>query len=256
LVVNARDAMADGGTLTIRTRNAGADGLPSRSRLGAPLWPHIVISVEDTGVGIDAETQKRIFEPFFTTKEKPHGTGLGLATVYGIVSQSGGQVVVDSEPGHGARFDIYLPLAEDEPEMRPPAEAPAAVGRGSETILLVEDEDAVRDLTRRCLEARGYRVIEASSAEDAEKELATHPTRLDLLLTDVVMPGASGPELARRLQGERPDLNVLFVSGYTDDSMAAHRVLDPGASFLQKPFTPDTLARKVREVLDARQPVA
>ena len=254
LVVNARDAMPDGGTLTIRTRNAGADGVLPRPRFGAPLEPHIVISVEDTGVGIDAETQKRIFEPFFTTKEKPHGTGLGLATVYGIVSQSGGQVVVDSEPGRGSRFDIYLPLAEDAPEPRPAAEAPA-IGRGSETILLVEDEDAVRDLTRRCLEARGYRVLQASSAEDAERVVATHPARLDLLLTDVVMPGASGPDLARRLQAERPDLNVLFVSGYTDDSMAAHRVLDPGASFLQKPFTPDTLARKVREVLDARQPV-
>ncbi len=254
LVVNARDAMPDGGTLTIRTRNAGADGAPRRARYGAPLWPHVVISVEDTGMGIDAETQKRIFEPFFTTKEKPHGTGLGLATVYGIVSQSGGQVVVDSEPGHGARFDIFLPLAEEAPEVRPPAEAPA-VGRGSETILLVEDEDAVRDLTRRCLEARGYQVIQASSAEEAEEVLATRPMHLDLLLTDVVMPGASGPELARRLQADRSDLNVLFVSGYTDDSMAAHRVLDPGASFLQKPFTPDTLARKVREVLDARQPV-
>ncbi len=254
LVVNARDAMPDGGTLTIRTRNAGADGALPRPRFGAPLEPHIVISVQDTGVGIDAETQKRIFEPFFTTKEKPHGTGLGLATVYGIVSQSGGQVVVVSEPGRGAQFDIYLPLAEDAPEPRPAAEAPA-VGRGSETILLVEDEDAVRDLTRRCLEARGYRVLQASSAEEAEQVLATHLARLDLLLTDVVMPGASGPELARRLQAQRRDLNVLFVSGYTDDSMAAHRVLDPGASFLQKPFTPDTLARKVREVLDARQTV-
>src|SRR5262249_37105408 len=203
LVVNARDAMPDGGTLTIRTRNAGANGLP-RPRLGAPLQPHIVISVEDTGMGIDAETQKRIFEPFFTTKEKPHGTGLGLATVYGIVSQSGGQVVVDSEPGSGARVHIYLPLAEDAPQARPAAELPA-VGRGSETVLLGEDEAAVRDLTRRCLEARGYRVLQASSSEDAEQVLAAHPERLDLLLTDVVMPGASGPELARRLQAERPD---------------------------------------------------
>jgi len=251
LVVNARDAMADGGTLTIRTQNADVDAVNSRMHFGAPAGRYVVLSVADSGVGIDPEIQKRIFEPFFTTKEKPLGTGLGLATVYGIVRQSGGQVFVASEPGRGATFAIYLPRAEAGVETAVAVVAPAAPGRGSETILLVEDEAPVRDLTRRCLEQRGYSVLQAASAEDALELLAKHSGRLDLLLTDVVMPGASGPELATRLTAERPDLHVLFVSGYPDDSPASAGVLEGGTAFLQKPFTPDTLARKVRAVLDA-----
>jgi PAS domain S-box-containing protein len=256
LVVNARDAMPDGGTLTIRTQNVEVDLVSSRRHLGAPPGSYVVLSVADTGVGIDAETQKRIFEPFFTTKEKPLGTGLGLATVYGIVRQSGGQVYVESAPGEGATFRVYLPsvaeaVSPEEIDLEPPGPA-----RGSETILLVEDEGPVRELTRRCLEQRGYAVLPAASAEEALDVLAGHGGSLDLLLTDVVMPGASGPDLARRLTRERPDLQVLFVSGYPDDSPDSARLLEPGAPFLQKPFTADTLARKVRDVLDARAAAA
>ncbi len=249
LVVNARDAMPDGGTLTIRTQNADVEPANARLHFGAPPGRYVVLSVADTGVGIDPEIQKRIFEPFFTTKEKPHGTGLGLATVYGIVRQSGGHVFVASDPGRGATFLIYLPRVEAGVDAEE-APAPAAPGRGSETILLVEDEAPVRDLTRRCLLQRGYSVIPACNAEDALEVLARHSGRVDLLLTDVVMPGASGPELARRLTADRPDLHVLFVSGYPDDSPEAG-MLEPGIAFLQKPFTADTLARKVRAVLDA-----
>ncbi len=254
LVVNARDAMADGGALTIRTQNADVDAGNARLHFGAPAGRYVVLSVVDTGVGIDPEIQKRIFEPFFTTKEKPQGTGLGLATVYGIVRQSGGHVFVASEPGRGSTFAIYLPRVEAEIESAAVGVAPAAPGRGSETILLVEDEAPVRDLTRRCLEQRGYAVLQAASAEDALEVLAQHGGHVDMLLTDVVMPGASGPELARRLTAERPSLQVLFVSGYPDDSPASAGMLEAGTAFLQKPFTADTLAHKVRSVLDAQSP--
>jgi two-component system, cell cycle sensor histidine kinase and response regulator CckA len=256
LVVNARDAMPDGGTLTIRTRNADVDLGSARRHFGAPPGAYVVLSVADTGVGIDPDTQKRIFEPFFTTKEKPHGTGLGLATVYGIVRQSGGQVYVSSEPGHGASFLIYLPRVDEAVSPEPALDAPLGPAHGSETILLVEDEDPVRELTRRCLEQRGYAVLQAASAEEAMDLVSDHAGRLDLLLTDVVMPGASGPDLARRLTTQRPDLQVLFVSGYPDDSPGSAGLLEPGAAFLQKPFTADTLARKVRDVLDSRATAA
>ncbi|HWZ85540.1 MAG TPA: response regulator, partial [Thermoanaerobaculia bacterium] len=225
----------------------------SRRHFGIAPGRYVVMAVEDTGVGIDAETQKRIFEPFFTTKETPRGTGLGLATVYGIVSQSGGEIFVASAPGRGAVFAIYLPRVEEPAEVATSAPA-GAPHRGSETILLVEDEDAVRGLTRRCLEASGYTVLQASNAEEALALAAGFDGRLDLLLTDVIMPGASGPELSRRLLERRPGTRVLYVSGYPDAAMASHVALDGGASFLPKPFTPEILARKVREILDAREP--
>jgi two-component system cell cycle sensor histidine kinase/response regulator CckA len=249
LVVNARDAMPEGGALTMRTGNANVTAATARDHFGVAPGRYVVIAVADTGVGIDPETQKRIFEPFFTTKDKPHGTGLGLATVYGIVSQSGGHIFVASEPGRGSTFAIYLPRVEELASAAGAAAAPAAVRRGSETILLVEDEDAVRGLTLRGLQSSGYTVLQASSAEEALPIAARHAGRLDLLLTDVIMPGASGPELARRLLEKRPGTRVLYVSGYTDASMASQGA-DDGAFFLQKPFTPETLARKVREILD------
>jgi two-component system, cell cycle sensor histidine kinase and response regulator CckA len=253
LVVNARDAMPDGGTLTVRTENADVDVASSRRHFGIASGRYVAMIVSDTGVGIDPETQKRIFEPFFTTKETPRGTGLGLATVYGVVSQSGGQIFVDSAPGRGATFAIYLPRV-DEPAAASAAAAVSPIHRGSETILLVEDEDAVRGLTRRCLETSGYTVLQAASAEEALQIAAGFEGRLDLLLTDVIMPGVSGPELSRLLLERRPGTRVLYVSGYTDAAMASHVALDGGASFLPKPFTPETLARKVREILDAREP--
>ncbi len=253
LVVNARDAMPDGGTLTVRTANADVVASNARDHSGVAPGRYVVIAVRDTGVGIDPDTQKHIFEPFFTTKEKPQGTGLGLATVYGIVSQSGGHIFVASEPGRGSTFAIYLPRVREHAAATGAAPVPVAVRRGSETILLVEDEDAVRGLTLRCLRSSGYTVLQASSAEEALEVAASHSGRLDLLLTDVIMPGASGPELARRLLEKRPATLVLYVSGYTDASMASQGALDDGAFFLQKPFTPESLARKVREVLDSER---
>jgi len=253
LVVNARDAMPDGGTLTIRSWNADVDAASSRQNFGIAPGHYSVFSVADTGVGMDADTQKRVFEPFFTTKDRPRGVGLGLATVYGIVSQSGGQVFLSSEPSRGAVFSVYLPR-EGAPRALAPQVPPEHLHPSSETILLVEDEDAVRNLTRRLLENGGYVVLQASDAEAALEIAQRHPGRLDMLLTDVVMPGLSGPELARRLMASRPRLRVLYVSGYPDEAMASQGLLDPDASFLQKPFTPETLARRVREILDAREP--
>ena len=250
LVVNARDAMPAGGTLTIRTRNADVDAGSSRRHFGIGPGHYIVLSVSDTGQGLDTETQKRVFEPFFTTKEKSRGTGLGLATVYGIVSQSGGQIFVASEPGRGATFAVYL-LREGAAVHASGSSGAGAVRRGSETILLVEDEEAVRNLTRRLLESNGYTVLPAASAEQALEVAQNHEGRIDMLLTDVIMSGLSGPDLSRQLLGQQPSLRVLYVSGYPDETMASEGILDPSASFLQKPFTPDTLARKVREVLDA-----
>jgi PAS domain S-box-containing protein len=255
LVVNARDAMPQGGTLTIRTSNADVDESSSRFHYGVTPGRWVAVTVTDTGIGIDPDSQSRLFEPFFSTKDRPAGAGLGLATVYGIVNQSGGQIFCASEPGQGATFAVYLPRMDvSHPSAGRREHEPEPI-RGTETILLVEDESAVRDLTRRCLEASGYRVLQAGSAEEALDAVSRHAGSLDLLLTDVIMPGASGPELSRRLLSDRPELRVLYVSGYTDETIASQRLLADGASFLQKPFTPEVLARKVRDVLDRQAAV-
>ncbi len=253
LVINARDAMPQGGKLVIKTANVELDETYTRQHVDVTPGPYVMLAVSDTGMGMDAETRSHIFEPFFTTKEQGKGTGLGLATVYGIVKQSGGDVWVYSEPERGTTFKIYLPRIAEETasalESRPDvSEQPG----GTETVLLVEDEDAVRSLARQVLETSGYTVLAASHGGEALRLWEQQPGPIHLLLTDVVMPGGlNGRELAERLKPLYPGLKVLFMSGYTDEAIIHHGVLEPGLSYLQKPFTPNSLVQKVREVLDA-----
>ena len=208
-----------------------------------------MLAVTDTGLGMDAETQKRIFEPFFTTKALGKGTGLGLSTVYGIVKQSGGHIWVYSEPGNGTTFKIYLPRVEEMVEVV--AESSEEWGRGSETVLLVEDEEMVRELAREILQSSGYKVIAAANGEDAQRICNESLPKLDLIITDVVMPQMSGRELAENISLLRPGIRILYMSGYTDDAIVRHGVLDENMFFLQKPFSPDALTTKVREVLES-----
>jgi len=261
LCVNARDAMPDGGRLTIRTANVELDETAARRWSDAKPGPYVMLEVSDTGGGMDRETRSRLFEPFFTTKEQGKGTGLGLSTVYGTVKQSGGHISVESEPGRGSTFCVYLPRVAVPAEPRRPLEVAAegppapsaemhlAPGHG-ETILLVEDAQRVRAVVREILEMSGYVVLEARHGAEALEVSNQHAGPIHLMVTDVVMPQMSGRELAQRLATLRPDLKVLYMSGYTDDAIVRHGVLASGIAFLSKPFTPDALALKVRELLD------
>ena len=249
LVVNARDAMPSGGTVTIHTAN---QTVAAASALGTAIMPagdYVRIDVADTGTGMSKEIQSKIFDPFFTTKPVGQGTGLGLATVYGIVKQSGGYIFADTEPDRGSTFRIYLPRAQGKPEEPDALQTHVSDRVAAGTILLVEDEEAVRKLARRVLEGSGYKVLEARDGKAALNAVAAHPGPLDLVLTDVVMPGMSGQELSARLVAQQPGLNVLYVSGYTDDAILQHGRLLPNTAFLQKPFSPATLVSKVQEVL-------
>jgi two-component system, cell cycle sensor histidine kinase and response regulator CckA len=255
LVVNSKDAMPQGGKITIQTANVvlGGDELRREHSYIQP-GSYVMLSVSDSGHGMDKETQARIFEPFFTTKEKGKGTGLGLSTVYGIIKQIGGYILVHSELGQGTTFRIYLPRVEDvaEPARHMPVREPQ--NGGSETVLLVEDEESVRQLVLETLESKGYRVFEAENGEAALRLTATLPTSVDVLITDVVMPGMSGRELAAKLTTSCPQTKVLYLSGYTEDAIVHEGVLDAGTAFLQKPFTLQALARKLREVLGSDSP--
>ena len=247
LVVNARDAMPRGGQLTLETANVELD---ARYASGVP-GPHVMLAVSDTGVGMDTEQQARLFEPFYTTKERGKGTGLGLSTTYGVVKQSGGSIWVYSERGQGTTFKIYLPRCEEPLDETHEAPLPAIPLTGTETALLVEDEPEVRRLVEKILGMQGYTVMSAASPAEAIAHSRGHSGTIEILVTDVIMPGMNGRELARVLLTTRPSLRVLYMSGYTDAVIAQQGILEPGTAFLSKPFTPDSLARKVREVLDA-----
>jgi two-component system, cell cycle sensor histidine kinase and response regulator CckA len=249
LVVNSKDAMPNGGKLTIRTANVNLDDDLRREYSYIQPGPYVMLSISDTGHGMDKETQLQIFEPFFTTKEKGKGTGLGLSTAYGIIKQSGGYIFAQSEVGRGTTFSIYLARVEDAAEPLGTLRASQSATGGSETVLLVEDEESVRQLVRETLEAKGYKVLEAEHGEAALRTASDYRGPIDMLITDVVMPGMSGRELAKQLSASDPDIKVLFLSGYTEDAIVHQGVLEAGTAFLQKPFTLQMLSRKVREVL-------
>jgi two-component system cell cycle sensor histidine kinase/response regulator CckA len=251
--VNARDAMPQGGVIQIRTSRTTLPASLTRGRWTIPAGDYVMLEIQDSGCGMTPDVLGHIFEPFFTTKPQGKGTGLGLPSVYGIVTQSGGYIAVESEIGHGTTVAIYLPLVTAATRERAPARQAYQPEHGSETVLVVEDNTVLRALIRRALDACGYRVLAAAGGEEAEKVVAEHGRPIDLLLTDIVMPGISGVELATRMQAARPGLRVLFTSGYTDDSLLDHG-FDAGASFLQKPFTPSALLAAVGKTL--QQPVA
>jgi two-component system, cell cycle sensor histidine kinase and response regulator CckA len=248
LIVNARDAMPRGGKVTIEAQNVELDESYALQHPPSKAGPHVMLAVSDTGSGMDRETQQRIFEPFFTTKEVGKGTGLGLSTVFGIVQHSGGSIWVYSELGHGTTFKIFLPRVDAEVDAPRPRVSLTTL-RGSETILVVEDEEILREVVVKILQGQGYQVIVAGDGAEALLVASTHAGRLDLLLSDVVMPKMSGPELAKRLAVERPETKLLCMSGYTDDRVVHHGLLETVA-FIQKPITPTALATQVRKILD------
>ncbi len=251
LAVNARDAMPNGGELKLETSNFYVDEeFASRYPFPVVIGDYVLLNVVDNGIGMDASTRARVFEPFFTTKEKGKGTGLGLSTVYGVVKQSGGYIDVVSEPGSGAAFKIYLPKVEEAvAPLKPSSELPLAL-QGTETVLLVEDEASLRKLSRQQLELCGYHVLEAENGAEATAISNAYEHTIDLLLTDVVMPGISGRVLADRLSQQRPGIHIVYMSGYTGQMVGQHGVLEEGSFFLAKPFTREALAAKVREALD------
>jgi len=255
LVVNARDAMPQGGRLTLRTGRRTLDAAESSGNEEIPTGSYVALTVSDTGTGMESAVLSRIFEPFFTTKERDKGSGLGLATVHGIVHQSGGGIRAESSPGKGTRFTILLPEAEEREESaEPPEERSAAPGpdRGSEVLLLVEDEDNIREPAQEVLEGRGYTVLAAHDAAEALRLAQNHPGPIHLLVTDVLMPGMSGSQLAERLVLLRPEARVLYISGYPEEAIVHHGALQSGPAFLQKPFPPGLLLSTVRSVLDSR----
>jgi len=249
LILNAQDAMPDGGQLTIATRNAGSDERSVAPQKDAGHGSDVLIQVTDTGTGMTPETLERIFDPFFSTKALGRGTGLGLATVYGIVSQLGGHTDVTSEPGRGSSFRIYIPASTHQPRISRPGLL-ADIPRGEETVVVCEDDEMVLSLTCQVLEASGYTVLAALSGESALEQFAGHDGPIHLLLTDTILPGLSGTALAKRLMAERPELRVLYVSGYTEDVVASHGIVGDAPTFLQKPFSPTTLLQRVRAVLE------
>jgi two-component system, cell cycle sensor histidine kinase and response regulator CckA len=249
LVVNARDAMPTGGVLTVETGNVKLDANYAKAHIAVRSGPYIMISVSDTGSGMDEATKARLFEPFFTTKGSGKGTGLGLSTVFGIVKQSGGSVEVYSEAGRGTSVKVYLPRI-DQPASLEAKESRRKVGRGSETVLLVEDDEMVRTLVRETLERDGYRILDAPGPLEARRISDQHKEPIQLLITDVVMPKVSGRELAQQLVERRPSLKVLYMSGYSDNAVVNSGILKKEVAFIQKPFTPTALTEKVREVLE------
>jgi PAS domain S-box-containing protein len=250
LVINARDAMTRGGKLTIETRNVYLDEDYAKMHIAVVPGPYVMLAVSDTGVGMNEQTSARIFEPFFSTKEPGKGTGLGLSTIYGIVKQSGGNIWVYSEPGKGTTFKIYFPLVGAHTQRIATATEAEEISNGNETILLAEDEEIVRNLARQVLEMYGYRVLEAASGKEALFICEQNKEPIHLLITDVIMPEMGGPELASRVAKLCPETKVLYMSGYTDSAIVHQGELDESAKFIQKPFTAERLARKVREVLD------